>query len=190
MIGSEAEGKTWRHSLAGLFEYMAERMHPMVWKTNTHAEGWLKLDATHKLLAQVALEPNWRSNDNEELTLACQLLLGKLRDIHVALYRMETEYARAIGGPKQHHAVMLASPGLQTLSAEVKRYAQALQSEPDSIPAIDSRLSQLMIDMQQGSVGIETFRNRSLLLRIGELVALFRSGPGWPDDNKRNVSGV
>jgi len=190
LIWPEAEGKTLRHSLASLFEYMAERMHPVVWKTNTHAEGWLKLDATQKLLAQVALEPNWRSNDNEELTLACQLLLGKLREIHVALYRLETEYARAIGDPKLRHAVMLANPVLQTLSAEVKRYAQALQSEPGSIPAIDSQLSQLMIDMQQGSMDTEAFRNRALLLRTGELVALFRSVPGWPDDNKRNVSGV
>ena len=190
LIWPETEGKTLRHSLAGLFEYMAERMSPMVGKKNVQAEGWLKLDATQKLLAQVALEPNWRSNDNEELTLACQLLLGKLREIHVALYRLETEYVRSAGDHRQRDAVIFANRVLHTLSVAIQRYAKGLQSESGHTPAIDNQLNQLMIHIQEESMNTEVFRSSLLLLRIRELVACFRSVPAWPDDNKRNVSGV
>lgn len=189
LIWPETEGRTLRHSLAGLFEHMAERMSPVVGKTNTQAEGWLKLEATQKLLAQVALEPNWRSNDNEELTLACQLLLGKLREIHVALNRLETEYAQSAGERGQRDAVTLASNVLQALSVGVKHYAIGLRSEPGYASAIDSQLDQLMIDIQEEE-GAEAVRNNPLLLRTRELVSLCRSVPAWPYDNKINVSGV
>ena len=189
-IWPETEGKTLRHSLAGLFEFMAERMSPLKARTHTQAEGWLKLDATQRLLAQVALEPNWRSNDNEDLTLACQTLLGKLCEIHIAISMLETEYARSAVDPSQHHAVTLARCVLQTLSVGVKRYAEGLQCEPCGAPAIDTQGVQIIADIQEIDVETGAVRESPLLLRTRELVYLCRSVPDWHCDKKLNVSGV
>lgn len=190
LIWPETEGRTLRHTLAGLFESMAARMSLVEGKTNSQAEGWFKLDATQKLLAQVALEPNWRSNDNEDLTLACQTLLGKLREIHVAISRLENEYARSAGDADQHEAVTLARRLLQSLSAGMTRYAEGLQSEPGCAPAIATPVDPLMADMQQSEVESDAILNSPLLLRTRELVSLCCSVPAWPYDNKLNVSGV
>jgi len=189
-IWPETEGKTLRHSLAGLFEFMAERMSPLKARTHTQAEGWLKLDATQRLLAQVALEPNWRSNDNEDLTLACQTLLGKLCEIHIAISMLETEYARSAVDPSQHHAVTLARCVLQTLSVGLKRYAEGLQCEPCGAPAIDTQGVQIIADIQEIDVETGAVRESPLLLRTRELVYLCRSVPDWHCDKKLNVSGV
>lgn len=190
LIWPETEGRTLRHALAGLFQSMAARMSLVEGKTNSQAEGWFKLDAAQKLLAQVALEPNWRSNNNEELTLTCQTLLGKLREIHVAISRLETEYAHSAGDPEQHEAVTLARRLLQSLSAGMTRYAEGLQSEPGSAPAIATPVDPLMADMQQSEVESDAVMKSPLLLRSRELVSLCCSVPAWPYDNKMNVSGV
>ncbi|MFP2565311.1 FUSC family protein [Enterobacter ludwigii] len=189
LIWPETEGRTLRHSLAGVFEYMAGRMNAVVWRPDTQAEGWLKLDATQTLLAQVALEPNWRSSDNEALTLTCQRLLGKLREIHAALFRLETEYARSAGDHSQHGAVTLVDRVLQILAVGMKGYAKGLQSEPVFTSAIEGQLKQVMNDIQAEDVDTETDRNSLLLLRTRELVSLCCSVPAWPSDSKINESG-
>lgn len=183
LIWPEAEGKTLRCSLAGLFEHLAERMNHLVWRTETQAAGWLKLDATQNTLAQVALEPNWRSSDNETLTLTCQTLLGKLREIHVALYALEAEYARTASKEPQSLLLAPVRQIMENLSSGMKRYAQGLQSEPASSPAPLCQLNQRAIDAWEQALKNVPERNKSLLLRTEELIFLCRSVPAWPHTN-------
>ncbi|MCK6964528.1 FUSC family protein [Enterobacter bugandensis] len=181
VIWPETEGRTLRRSLAGLFEYLAARMSPMVCRPHTQAEGWLKLDITQKLLAQVALEPNWRSSDNEVLTLTCQTLLGKLREIHVALYSLETEYVQTMRDSYQSGTHTLVSHIMDNLSEEMKRYAQGLQSEPACSPSPVCQLNQVTKDILENAHENAAERDNSLLLKTEELITLCRSVPAWLD---------
>ncbi|AML59855.1 putative membrane protein [Serratia rubidaea] len=190
LLWPETEGKTLRQSLAGLFAYFGARISPLKRDNGAQAGGWTKLDATQKLLAQVALEPNWRSNDNEQQTLNYQTLLGKLRELHVALYRLETEYALAAEKMPGSPQLALIEQAMQTLAADLAAYGAGLQNEPVSPVAIgralahDAPLSRALQDKTLAAW------EKTLLLHAQEVITLCRSIPPWRADGEVILSKV
>ncbi|WP_413715631.1 FUSC family protein [Serratia ureilytica] len=184
LLWPETEGKTLRQSLAGLFAYFCAKMSPVTLDERSQMTGWAKLEATQKLLAQVALEPNWRSNDNEQLTLNCQTLLGKLRELHVALYRLETEYVLASLKKQQSGLFTLIARAMHTLAEDLKRYGEGLHHEPVTPVAIGSMLrrdvpwEEFLPAEGEKLEGWE----KALLLHAQEVVTICRSIPPWPTD--------
>ncbi|BEN38675.1 multidrug resistance protein MdtO [Serratia marcescens] len=180
LIWSESEGKILRESLAGLFTYFAEKMSPLTLNKNAQGIGWAKLDATQKLLVQVALEPNWRNNDNEQLVLNCQILLGKLRELHITLYRLETEYALAISRGAQSVLFSLIDSIMQKLATDMGAYGKGIQNEPVISLSIGSKLNNKVQAPQVGS-SVERLAawERSLLLQTEEVITICHSIPAW-----------
>ncbi|CAI2151340.1 multidrug efflux system protein MdtO [Serratia ficaria] len=187
LIWPETEGKTLRQSLAGLFVYFAEKMSPIMLDKHARANGWAKLDATQTLLAQVALEPNWRSNDNEQLTLTCQTLLGKLRELHVALYRLEIEYALAAEDAQQSALLAPIERIMQRLAAGMKAYGEGLQQDPVISARVCGSLGQ---ELEAASAGVAVAGNTPLLLSAQEVITICSSIPAWPEDGEVILSRV
>ncbi|CAE1143087.1 FUSC family protein [Serratia sp. Tan611] len=190
LLWPETEGKTLRQSLAGLFTYFGGKISPLKLNNGAQAGGWAKLEATQKLLAQVALEPNWRSNDNELLTLNCQTLLGKLRELHVALHRLETEYALAAEKMPGSPRLALIEQAMLTLAADLSAYGAGLQHEPVQ-PVVIGRalahgtpLSQALQDISPAPW------EKTLLLHAQEVITLCRSIPPWRADGEVILSKV
>jgi multidrug resistance protein MdtO len=183
LIWPEIEGKTLRQSLGGLFTYFAEKISTLTLDKNAQFIGWSKLYSTQKLLAQVALEPNWRSNDNEQLTLNCQIILGKFRELHVALYHLETEYALAVDANAKSKVFTLIDSVMQELAIDMEVYGEELQHEPASSLSVGSKLSN-NIQVQWKSAKVVSDEpweswEKSLLLHTEEVVTICRSIPTW-----------
>lgn len=187
LVWPETEGKTLRQSLAGLFVYFAGKMSPIALDKNTQVNGWAKLNATQTLLAQVALEPNWRSNDNEQLTLNCQTLLGKLRELHVALYRLEIEYALAAEDAQQSVLLVPTERIMKRLAEGMRAYGEGLQHEPVISARVCGSLGQ---ELDAASAGVALTGNTSLLLSAQEVITICSSIPAWPEDGGVISSGV
>ncbi|HDG0629588.1 TPA: FUSC family protein [Serratia marcescens] len=183
----ESKGKTLRKSIADLFAYFARKMSPVTLEKNTQIIGWSKLDFTQKLLTQTSLEPNWRSNDNEQLTYNCQILLNKLRELHVAFYKFETEYILAIKKDNQDELFALIDTTMNTLATDMETYGKGLLNEPVTSISVGEKLEhdireQLSIS-EENPDDIQTPWKQSLLLHAEEVIAICRSIPIWNTDS-------
>lgn len=174
LLWPETEGKTLRKSVAGLFFDIAERMKHLKPSQNLQAEGWLKIDATQNLLTRVALEPNWRGNDNEQLDLDFQSLLGKVRELHVALYRLEMEYALTLKNIQQKEFAESVSNCINALSVKIRSYGEGLLSEPATTSPVNT--DDIIIDIQDSELG----GNQPLLHRARNVISLCHMLPSWP----------
>lgn len=187
-IWPETEGKTLRNSLGGLFTYFASKISPLTLDDNVQIIGWAKLDSVQKLLARVALEPNWRSNDNEQLTLDCQVLLGKLRELHVALYGLETEYALAFAQHAQSELFVLIDRVMDVLATDMRAYGEGLQNEPVTSLSIGSKLELSMQALwsenrEISGKPLESWES-ALLLHAEEVITVCCSMPAWNTDGE------
>lgn len=184
LIWPETEGKKLRLSLSGLLAYFSEKISPLALDKGKQVAGWSKLDTTQKLLAQVALEPNWRSNDNEQLTLNCQILLGKLRELHVALYNLETEYALAITENKRSELFVLIERCMQVLATDMKTYGEGLQNEPPATIAIGRTLhTDIQTTLLTSGETLEPWE-KLLLIHAQEVITICGSIPTWCADGE------
>ncbi len=187
-IWPETEGKTLRKSLGGLFAYFSSKISPLTLDDNAQVVGWAKLDSVQKLLARVALEPNWRSSDNEQLTLDCQVLLGKLRELHVALYGLETEYALAFAQHGQSEVFVLIDRFMDVLSSDMQAYGEGLQNEPIISISIGSKLKPSIQalwceDRVVSGKPLESWES-ALLLHAEEVIDVCCSMPAWKTDDE------
>ncbi|HFD0318176.1 FUSC family protein [Serratia marcescens] len=190
-IWPETEGRTLRKSLGGLFVYFAGKISPLTLDDNAQAVGWTKLDSAQKLLAQVALEPNWRSNDNEQLTLNCQILLGKLRELHVALYGLETEYALAFTQHPQSELFVLIDRAMDVLAKDMRAYGEGLQNEPVTSLSVGSKLESSLQALwsetrEVSGKPLESWES-ALLVHTEEVITVCCSMPGWNTDGEMLV---
>jgi multidrug resistance protein MdtO len=183
LIWPETEGKTLRLSFACLFSFFATKMNALSQNENSQISGWSKLDAMQTQLAQAALEPNWRGNHNTNLALNSQTLLGKLRELHVALYRLENEYSLAISENEQSKVLAQIAHAMQILAAAMKSFGDGLQHEPFKSVTISSYLSP-NLGTESGEVGgtsgeVLTALDKSLFIHTQEIFAICRSIPAW-----------
>lgn len=181
LLWPEMEGKTLRKSLAGLFFDLSARMKSLKPCPNEQISGWLKIDSTQNLLTQVALEPNWRSSDNEQLDLDCQSLLGKIRELHVELYRLEIAYSDALKDGGLTELVESVSKYFEQLSFELHMYAKGLLNEPFTASGINANPTN--VDMPL----LRTFQSTapSLLHKVQNVISLCHMLPSW--QNKLNI---
>lgn len=180
LIWPETEGRTLRNSIANLILYYSSRINNFMLNSNDSI-SWEKLDDTQKLLSQVALEPNWRNNDNENLVFYCQTLLGKLTEMHVKCSQIELQLANSeISGELYDFVKYISS----TLYKKLNNYSQGLVKEPASTIEIIGPIEDLKLNEWQNKLSTLDYEHDSVYMRLLELVAVCRAIPLWPDEDK------
>lgn len=184
LLWPETEGRTLRQSLAGLCVYFSDRISTLKPDKHTQATGWAKLEATQNLLARVALEPNWRSHDNERLTLNCQILLGKLRELQVALYRLEIDHLRVAAEHSRSELLAFITPAMHQLATDLKAFARGLQSEPITSLAVGGTLYRDIRQERDVLRMAVTAHEKRLLMNVREVIRLCQSIPEWRTEDE------
>lgn len=181
LIWPETEGRTLRNSIADLILYYSSRINNFMLNSNDNNISWEKLDATQKLLSQVALEPNWRNNDNENLVFYCQTLLGKLTEIHVKCSQIELQLANSEISSELYDFVNYIS---STLYKNLNNYSQGLVKEPASTIEIIGPIEDIKLNEWKNKLSALDYEHDSVYMRLLELVAVCRAIPLWPDEDK------
>ncbi|HCL5637819.1 TPA: FUSC family protein [Klebsiella aerogenes] len=181
LIWPETEGRTLRNSIAGLISYYATRINNLIHEPNKDDVSWEKLDAVQKLLSQVALEPNWRNNDNENLVFYCQTLLGKLTELHVKCSQIELQLSNTDINNELYNVL---SYTCKTLYNNLNNYSQGLVKEPVSTPLILNSDESDKLNELQHKLSALDFENNFVYIRLLELIAICRSIPSWPAEEK------
>lgn len=87
LLWPEREGEGLLRRLAEILHGVADllRQPPGIDAARLHAlslRNWSRLSDCEAMFARVALEPGWQQSEHEELTLLCQTLLSRAREIH------------------------------------------------------------------------------------------------------------
>lgn len=168
LLWPEREGEGLLRRLAGVLDGIADllRLAPsdeaQVERLQAlNLRSWSQLSDCEATLARVALEPGWQQGEHEELTLMCQTLLAKAREIHWLSVRLQRGRA-ALGEPPREVEHQ------EQLAAWLADYAAQLRGENREGQALP-----LLAAVPQAAAGVE----REWLLDLAELRRLLASLP-------------
>ncbi|MBI6152202.1 FUSC family protein [Serratia surfactantfaciens] len=175
-IWPESQSKILRKSIADLFTYFTKKMSTLILNNNAQSIGWKKLDSTQKILTQVSFEPSWHNNDNKLLALNAQIVISKLRELHIALFRLETAYTIALERNMQSRLFLLVEQLMQALAVDMNAYGQGLKNESTVSLSVGNKLShKIHLEWDAKLAPWE----KSLLHSTEEVIMICSSIPMW-----------
>lgn len=178
----ESEGRSLRDSIAKLLYFFSLRMSNLSLSSQVQRDGWSKINDTEQLLARVALEPNWRAQDNETLTLNGQTILSKLRVLNIAMYNLENEYAQS-NESNAHEVKLFVYNAMKEISKLLMKYENGLIKEPvepiDMKDELDKKLKRMNPTLEQMLASDPEGLLKGMLIHTKEIIILCESLPVW-----------
>jgi multidrug resistance protein MdtO len=121
--------KSLRHALSEIFFYFSKKISPLLLGRNPQVSGWQLLDRAQTISEQVSLEPG--RDDDSQTIQKYKLLLIKLRELQVAIYRLEIECALVKETLGRSEVIEIIDKAMSTLSLELKYFGTELFSSCD-----------------------------------------------------------
>jgi multidrug resistance protein MdtO len=135
LVWPEGEGGALRRKLAELLRSVATLMRsdaataaPLAY-AQQQMRAWTDFGTTQAMLARVAIEPDWREDTNELLTVRAQAVLASTRELIRADEALHAQLAVEEPEPQARAA---ADTARAAVADELEQYAAGLQAEPPS----------------------------------------------------------